>query len=42
MSNIVEKKWNISAYRYNPSKHRYEFDERLGRSADVPKYIKER
>ena len=36
------RKWNTSAYKYNPSKHRYEFDESLGRSADVPKYIKER
>ena len=36
------RKWNTSAYKYNPSKHRYEFDESLGRAADVPKYIKER
>ena len=36
------RKWNKSAYKYNPSKHRYEFDESLGRAADVPKYIKER
>ena len=36
------RKWNTSAYKYNPSKHRYEFDESLGRTADVPKYIKER
>ncbi len=36
------RKWNKSAYKYNPSKHRYEFDEKLGRTADVPKYIKER
>lgn len=36
------RKWNKSAYKYNPSKHRYEFDESLGRSYDVPKYIKER
>ena len=42
LSDESYRKWNISAYRYNPSKHRYEFDERLGRSADVPKYIKER
>lgn len=36
------RKWNSSAYKYNPSKKRYEFDENLGRSYDVPKYIKER
>ena len=36
------RKWNISAYKYNPSKHRYEFRYELGRSYDVPKYIKER
>ncbi len=36
------RKWNYSAYKYNPSKKRYEFDSRLGRSYDVPKYIKER
>lgn len=42
LSNENYRKWNCSAYKYNPSKHRYEFDEKLGRSADVPKYIKER
>lgn len=42
LSDESYRKWNISAYRYNPSKHRYEFDEKLGRAADVPKYIKER
>ena len=36
------RKWNKSAYKYNPSKHRYEFREELGRTADVPKYVKER
>lgn len=42
LSNESFRKWNFSAYKYNPSKKRYEFDERLGRAADVPKYIKER
>lgn len=42
LSNEDYRKWNISAYKYNPLKHRYEFDEQLSRSADVPKYIKER
>lgn len=36
------RKWNKSAYKYNPSRKRFEFDEQLGRAADVPKYIKER
>ena len=36
------RKWNSSAYKYNPSRKRYEFDEQLGRSYDVPKYVKER
>ena len=36
------RKWNSSAYIYNPSKHRYEFDDTLGRSYAIPKYIKER
>lgn len=42
LTNENFRKWNYSAYTYNPSKRRYEFDERLGRAADVPKYIKER
>lgn len=42
LSNESYRKWNYSAYSYNPSKKRYEFDNKLGRSADVPKYIKER
>lgn len=40
LSDESYRKWNYSAYRYNPSKNRYEFRESLGRSADVPKYIK--
>lgn len=42
LSNESYRKWNSSAYKYNPSKRRYEFDSSLGRAADVPKYIKER
>lgn len=42
LSNENYRKWNISAYKYNPSKNRYEFDSKLGRSADIPKYIKGR
>lgn len=42
LSNESYREWNSSAYNYNPSKRRYEFDEELGRSYAVPKYIKER
>lgn len=42
LTNENYRKWNYSAYQYNPSKKRYEFKEELGRSYDVPKYIKER
>ena len=42
MNNQTFRKWNSSAYKYNPSKHRYEFNEQFGRAADVPKYVKER
>lgn len=42
LSNESYRKWNYSAYKYNPSKKRYEFNDILGRSYDVPKYIKER
>lgn len=42
LTNENYRKWNSSAYKYNPSKRRYEFDEKLGRSYAVPKYIKER
>ena len=40
LSNEDYRKWNKTAYNYNPSKKRFEFDENLGRSYDVPKYIK--
>jgi len=42
LTNENYRKWNRSAYKYNPSKKRYEFDESLGHSYAVPKYIKER
>ena len=42
LTNENYRKWNSSAYKYNPSKRRYEFKEELGRTHDVPKYIKER
>lgn len=42
LTNESYRKWNYSAYKYNPSKKRYEFNKNLGRTIDVPKYIKER
>lgn len=42
LSNQAYRKWNSSAYNYNPSKKRYEFNKELGRAADVPKYVKDR
>lgn len=42
LTNENYRKWNYSAYKYNPSKKRYEFNEKLGRSYDVPKYINDR
>lgn len=42
LSDESYRKWNYSAYKYNPSKRRYEFDSKLGRASDVPKYVKER
>ena len=40
VSNLAYRNWNTSAYSYNEVKRRYEFKEELGRSNDVPKYIK--
>lgn len=40
LSNQSYRRWNYSAYKYNPLKKRYEFDSSLGKSADVPKYIR--
>ena len=42
ITNETYRKWNSSAYKYNPLKKRYEFDEKLGRASDIPEYIKER
>lgn len=42
LTNENYRRWNSSAYQYNHLKKRYEFREDLGRSSDVPKYIKER
>lgn len=41
LSNMAYRNWNVSAFSYNDKKRRYEFKEKeLGRSHDVPKYIK--
>lgn len=40
ISNMAFRNWNKSAYTYNEKKKRFEFRKELGRSADVPKYIK--
>ena len=42
LTNETYRKWNSSAYNYNPSKKRYEFDNNIVRSYAVPKYIKVR
>ena len=42
LTNENYRKWNQSAYKINPSKNRYEWDETLTRSYALPKYIKER
>ena len=42
LTNENFRKWNTSAYKYNPSKRQYEFDNKFGRSYAIPKYIKER
>lgn len=40
LSDMGYRNWNKSAFKYNTEKRRFEFDENLGRSYDVPKYIK--
>lgn len=40
LSNIAYRNWNISAYSYDNVKKRFIFKRELGRSNDVPKYIK--
>ena len=42
LSDESYRRWNYSAYHYNPSKKRFEFDETLGRAADVPRFVKGR
>ena len=40
LSDMAYRNWNTSAYTYDEDKKRFAFREELGRSADVPKYIK--
>ncbi len=40
MNNMAYRNWNKSAFDYNEKRKRYEFKKELGRSYDVPKYIK--
>lgn len=40
LSDMAYRNWNTSAYIYDEDKKRFAFREELGRSADVPKYIK--
>lgn len=41
LNNMAYRNWNKNAYNYNKDKKRFEFKEELGRSYDVPKFIKE-
>ena len=40
ISNIAYRNWNKSAFTYNSKRKGYEFRKELGRSYDVPKFIK--
>ena len=40
ISNVAYRNWNTSAYTFNTQKNQFEFRKELGRSYDVPKYIK--
>ena len=40
MSNMAYRNWNKSAYSYNAKRKGYEFKKELGRSYDVPGFIK--
>lgn len=40
LNNMAYRNWNKSAYTYNEKRKGYEFRKELGRSADVPKFIK--
>ena len=40
LSNMAYRNWNRSAFTYNKKRKGYEFRKELGRSYDVPKFIK--
>lgn len=40
MTNMAYRDWNKSAFTYNEKRKGYEFRKELGRSYDVPKFIK--
>ena len=40
LSNMAYRNWNKSAFTYNEKRNGYEFKKELGRSYDVPKFIK--
>ena len=40
LSNMAYRNWNKSAFTYNKKRKGYEFRKELGRSYDVPKFIK--
>lgn len=40
MTNMAYRNWNKSAFTYNEKRKGYEFRKELGRSYDVPKFIK--
>ena len=40
LSNIAYRNWNKSAYTFNEKRNGYELRKELGRSHDVPKFIK--
>lgn len=40
LNDMAYRNWNKSAYTYNEKRKGFEFRKELGRSADVPKFIK--
>ena len=40
LNNMAYRNWNKSAYEYNSKRKGFEFRKELGRSYDVPKFIK--
>lgn len=40
LSDMAYRNWNISAYKYNQKRKGFEFEKQLGRTFDIPKFIK--